>query len=75
MVDFPVNTKNVFSSTVERIGWDPVNQELVVQFKNGSVYIYANVDEKTGREVMNAPSVGIALNTMVKPSHSYRRVQ
>lgn len=64
----------VDSSNVEFVGHDPDQQELHVQFLDGSTYVYANVDEETFQGLRDAASVGSYLNRVIKPSHSYHKL-
>ena len=62
----PMEMKPVYSSMVDAVGYDPDAQELRVQFKSGKVAAYRNVPESVARSVVNAPSVGTALNDFIK---------
>ena len=62
----PPTMRSVYSSMVNRIGYDEDTGELHVQFNTGRTAIYRDVDQKTAREVMNAPSIGEAVNGSVK---------
>jgi len=64
----------VDSSNVELVGHDPAQQELYVQFLDGSTYVYSNVDDETFQEVLGAASVGSYLNRVIKPGHSYHKL-
>jgi hypothetical protein len=64
----------VDSSSVERVGHDADQQELHVQFHDGSTYVYSNVDDETFQELRQAASVGSYFNRVIKPSHSYQKL-
>lgn len=63
----------VFSSHVEAVGYDPVLQELHVQWKTGTVSVYHGVPPEVGGDLHKRASIGEALK-QVKASygHSYR---
>ena len=61
------------SSNVNQIGYDDETQELVVQFAKGGQYIYSGVPADIADGVINAPSVGQALNLDIKGFYPYRR--
>lgn len=62
----------VDSTNVEAVGYDEESRELHVQFRNGKVYIYADVPEETHRELLNADSKGSYLNREIKPNYECR---
>lgn len=46
------------SSNVEFIGLNSDTNQLFVQFKNGSSYIYSNLDSSTVIDLINCESIG-----------------
>ncbi|MDE2097116.1 MAG: KTSC domain-containing protein [Patescibacteria group bacterium] len=70
----PTDMRHVFSSTIERIGYDPDTSELIVQWKDkkGRVSAYEGVAPDKAFQIMNAPSVGEALHRSIKPNHKHR---
>ena len=62
----PPTLRHVYSSMVERIGYDAEAEELHVVFNTGRHAVYHDVPEKTAREVLSAPSIGEALNGSIK---------
>lgn len=67
----PAEMKQVSSSHVNSVGYADGN--LYVQWKNGRQSVYSDVPADLAEQVMNAGSVGTALNTLVKDvyEHSY----
>ena len=65
-------SQRVFSSNVEEIGYNAETEELIVTWKSGKQSAYAGVPEGLAQEVANAPSVGQALNSMIKPQYAHR---
>lgn len=54
----PENMKNVSSSMIKTIGYDEKGQKLRVQFKNGDIYVYSDVEKEVYVDLMNAHSIG-----------------
>ena len=70
-----MNRLPVASSTVAAIGYDATTKALEVEFRNGSLYRYADVPAKVYEAVVAAPSVGRALHALVvKGGYSYVKV-
>jgi hypothetical protein len=64
----------VQSSTVDSIGWDADAQELVVQFKNGSQYVYPDAGEGAYHDLLSSNSPGSYINRWLKNTH-YRKIR
>lgn len=66
--------QSVFSSNVVSVGFndDDGKNELLVEWKSGKVSVYDGVDEGTAHMIANAPSVGKAINQMIKNQYSHR---
>lgn len=62
----------VYSSTVNRIGYADDTSELWVQWNNGRKSVYEGVPADVADTVMNAWSIGKALNDMVKNVYEHR---
>lgn len=58
--------KPVQSSNVKSIGYDSVGRVLEVEFHNGGVYHYQDVDPEDHKRLMAAQSVGSHLHTHIK---------
>ena len=66
----------VDSSNVAALGYDEPNQELLVRFTNGALYRYfPGVPRSTYESLLSADNVGRALNSLVKSSYSYSRIE
>jgi len=63
----------VQSSLVSEIGYDPATQELTVAWQEGRVSVYSSVPQNVASDVMNAPSVGRAMQA-VKKTYQHRYV-
>ena len=66
---------SVVSSNVEKVGYDKDTHSLGICFKNGSEYIYPDVEESTYNELMNAESKGSYVANNIKYTYSFRRVR
>ena len=58
----------------DNVSYDPETLKLTVTFQNGRVYEYAQVPEQVAQDFANAPSVGSALNSEIKPNYSFNRI-
>lgn len=64
--------KNVFSSMVTSVGYDPEKAELYVTWsKSGKTSVYAGVPEGVALDLSNAPSVGQMVNMEIKPYYQH----
>lgn len=66
---FPVN-----SSNIESIGYSEENQEVYVQFLNGSIYVYKGVPMHEYENLKDAPSLGSYLHRNYKNVYPYERI-
>ena len=64
----------VDSSAVEAVEHDSRSRELIVTFKNGARYAYADVDERTYSALLEADSVGRFVTLEIKPHHPATRL-
>ena len=65
----PVKSNNIIS-----VGHDPETKTLEVEFKNGGVYRYADVDAERHSAMMKADSVGAFLHAHIKGKHAHSKV-
>lgn len=63
------------SSSLASVGYDPAAHVLEVEFRNGGVYQYLEVDDDEFEEFQAAPSKGRYLNSEIKPLHPARKVR
>lgn len=64
----------MFSSNINGIAYDEIAKRCFVQFKNGSTYVYGDVDKPMWDGFVDTPSKGRYLNQSIKPYCSYERV-
>lgn len=70
-----VDMTPVRSSNIRAIGYDEETATLVVQFLDGSVYNYYEVDEEVYHQMLIAPSKGKFLWREVRDVYEYERVR
>lgn len=63
----------VSSSNLASIGYDPSNETLEVEFKNGSIYRYLNVPSFEHERLMAANSHGVYFNANIKDTYPFER--
>lgn len=56
----------VSSSNIKSVGYDPSEKTLAVEFSDGSVYHYHNVEKDVHEGLISAKSVGSYFHTNVK---------
>jgi hypothetical protein len=62
----------VESANIQSIGYDPSTQILEVEFKkNGKIYQYEDVEEATYQELMDSPSLGKALHSLITSNSNH----
>lgn len=64
----------VDSSSVRSVGYDPATFELEIEFHNGRVYRYLQVPVAAYRLLLQAPSIGEYVNTVIKPRFEAKAV-
>ena len=64
----------VTSTNIVSVGYDEQNEILEVEFRDGAVYQYYNVNKQLYDQFMAAPSKGQFLAYQIKNSFPYSRV-
>lgn len=59
----------VISSNIKSVGHDPETNTLEVEFKDGGVYSFGNVDSDKHQSMMSAQSVGSHFHKHIKGKH------
>lgn len=59
----------VKSSHLRSVGYDPVNQHMQIEFRDGSVYDYPGVPPAAHTGLMSAPSKGKYYRSAIRPRH------
>jgi hypothetical protein len=70
----PVEMQSVYSSHVNKVGYDPDSKELLVEWDTGKVSAYSGVPPDVADEAINAWSVGTFLNAEIKKHYPHRYV-
>jgi hypothetical protein len=65
----PVESRSIVS-----VGYDEAAFELEIEFHNGRVYRYSHVPAAAYRLLLQAPSIGQYVNTVIKPRFEARAV-
>lgn len=58
--------KAVGSTSLRSVGYDPRSRILEVEFRNGSVYQYAEVSAERHRRLLRAESLGAYFNRHIR---------
>ena len=64
---------NAFSSVIEEIDYNVDAKELIIEFKNGSVYVYSDVPNSVFIELFSAQSRGKFFHANVKNNFIFRK--
>ncbi|TXH12413.1 MAG: KTSC domain-containing protein [Hyphomicrobiaceae bacterium] len=65
--------KRVYSSHIDKIGYNPASQEFHVEYQKGKTSIYRGVSPDDAKSVLEAASVGSALKSFRgKYEHGYK---
>ncbi len=64
----------VESSVIDSIEYNNHEEELIVNFHNGSAYQYVSVSEETFRDFLKAPSQGQYFNQYIKHNYKFYRL-
>ena len=64
----------VQSSSVASVGYDGAANVLELEYRNGKVYRYLNVPAAAHRLLLQAPSIGDFVNSVIKPRFEAERV-
>ena len=64
----------VESESVVSVGYDEGVHELEIEFQGGRVYRYVEVPIAAYRLLLQAPSIGKYVNTVIKPRFATREV-
>jgi hypothetical protein len=65
----------VKSSLIKAIGYNDEKEELHVEFKNGSEYLYQGVPQGTYEALANANSVGAFFAANIKNTFEFAKVR
>ena len=63
----------VSSSNIKSVGWDPTDKTLAVEFADGSIYHYSDVEKDVHEGLVSAKSVGSYLHKNVKGKYKHSK--
>ncbi|MFC1960209.1 TIR domain-containing protein [Chloroflexota bacterium] len=61
------------SGFIEKVAYDPAQQTMAVEFKDGKIYRYLDVPVKVYREFMKAHALGAYFHAHIKDVYRYHR--
>ena len=64
----------IISSNLSSVGYDEDNRILEIEFNNGKIYQYSDVDKSVYNELLNAESIGRYFNKAIAKKYYYRKV-
>lgn len=69
-----MNRQIVASTNIASVGYDESSQTLEIEFTNGAVYQYFNVEPALYEQLMQAGSKGHFFNVYIKNAFPFSRV-
>lgn len=63
----------VVSSQIQSVGYDIETETLYIQFKNGKIYSYKEVEAHVYQEMMNSESLGKYFNSTIRNFHEHKQ--
>lgn len=63
----------VQSSNVKSVGYDPDSKTLAIEFKDGSVYHYHDVESSAHEELMGSKSIGKHIHSAIKGNYKFSK--
>lgn len=66
-----VEMRSVSSSNVAAVGYDEHAGDLFVEYINSGTYVYAGVPMPVYEDLMQAPSIGVFVNQVIKPTYTW----
>lgn len=63
----------VESSLIHSVGYDPRTTVLELQFQDGNIYRYYDVEPETYQELLEAPSKGHYFNEYIRDAYLFDR--
>lgn len=66
--------RSVESSNLDQVGYDPENDEMIIEFKGGARYSYHGIPPEVHDALVNADSVGKYFNENIKKVYTGTRI-
>lgn len=64
--------KSIYSSHIAEVGYDPDTSEFLVTWDTGKTSVYSGVEAETAEQVMNAPSIGGLIHSVIRGKYPHR---
>lgn len=74
-IDEAIAMLPVESSMANAVGYDSDEEVLQVEFNNGAIYQYEDVDDETWDGLYKTDSIGKFFNSEIKGKYSYQRLE
>jgi len=69
-----ITHRNVESSNLKSVGYDPTTRTLEIQFLSGSVYQYSGVPAGVYEALLAAPSKGQYFHRAIRLTYPFKKV-
>ena len=69
-----VEMLSVSSSSVAAVGYDEQSGDLFIEYVTSGTYIYIGVPMPVYEDLMRAPSIGVYVNQVIKPTYACTRL-
>lgn len=63
-----IEMKEVKSSNIQRVGYDPLEKTMRVQFSSGTAFVYKDVPRETFDNLRSAKSIGNYFAQNIRPN-------
>lgn len=70
-----MNRKNVSSTNIRSVGYDPESSTLEIEFHSGGIYQYLSVPKATYDELMRASSHGSYFHIHIREHYKWVKVR
>lgn len=70
-----MNRKNVSSTNIRSVGYDPESSTLEIEFHSGGIYQYLSVPKATYDEQMRASSYGSYFHRHIREHYKWVKVR
>ncbi|HRZ18537.1 MAG TPA: KTSC domain-containing protein [Methanofastidiosum sp.] len=65
---------DVNSSNIRRLGYDEPSKTLIIVFKSGSAYEFADVPKEIYEKLLQTPSIGTFFTKYVRDKFTYKKI-
>jgi len=64
----------VTSEVIKAVGYEPTSKILEIEFKNGAIWHYEDVEEEKHKQLMFSQSIGRFFHSKIKNLHKARKI-